>query len=202
MTCADCCAGTLFVVLTLVTIGVATAGTIAFFAVIEAKKLHHVSKGFQIGLIIVLVVVCLIFIFSLYASCCGQKVARGILGVLFILLALVFIAFAVLVGKYHTNFGNRMEFMWKKPDQYKDAIKSFKDTFNCTCFTVGYPTFDCPWWTPLNRRCNYQITHFVDGAWKVVLSVAVIMAALLIFGAIIAFGYACRKESGRHRAHK
>jgi hypothetical protein len=188
MGCADCCAGTVFTFLTLTTIGIATLGTIALFAVIEVKKLYNVSEGFHIGVIIALVVVCLIFLFAIYASCCGGKAARGILGTLFLIIAVPFVVFAAFLAKDHDKIPDDLKFLWV-PDQekYKDARTAMEKAFDCQGFDTSTD--------PPKPACREKIKEFVDGAWKAVVAVAIVMAALLLLGTIIACCYACRSES-------
>jgi hypothetical protein len=176
----------IFTVLTLATIGIATLGTIAVFIVIQVKKLYHVSDGFQVGLIVTLVVVCLIFLFAIYASCCGGKAARGLLGTLFLLLSVLFIVFAAFVAKYHGEIGTRLKFIWDEA-KYQAAKDSLENAFDCCTFNDTKPPCDKP-------NCLDKINQFVEGAWSGLLAAAVIMAALLFIGTIVACCYACRSE--------
>jgi hypothetical protein len=191
--CTDCFARAAFGILTLFTIGVATGGTIALLVIVEVKRLYHASDAFQIGLIVATAVVFLVFIFSVYASCCGGPTARFVLGALFLLLMVVFTAFGALVADFHNDIGNQMEFLWFNT-QYEKVVESIEDIFKCQCFNVT----EC---RPKNitvsenMTCLYKIDQFVDAAWVIVFGTAIGVAALLLVGASIAFCYACKKEN-------
>jgi hypothetical protein len=187
MGCADCCAGTVFTFLTLTTIGIATLGTISLFTVIEVKKLYQVSEGFHIGVIIALVVVCLIFLFAIYASCCGGKAARGILGTLFLIIAVPFVVFAAFLAKDHDKIPDDLKFLWEPyKAKYDDARAAMEKAFHCHGFSVSTDRTKPP--------CREKIGEFIDDAWEAVVAVAIVMAVLLLFGTIVACCYACRSE--------
>jgi hypothetical protein len=160
-------------------------GTIAVFTVIQVKQLYHVSDGFQIGLIVTLVVVCVVFLFAIYASCCGGKAARGLLGTLFLLLSALFIVFAAFVAKYHSEIGTDLEFIWD--GDHEAAKDGLEKAFNCSTF-IGTTTSDG------KPNCLNRIDDFVEGAWSGILAAAVVMAALLLIGTIVACCYACQSE--------
>jgi amino acid transporter len=189
MTCADCCAGTIFILLTLATIGIATLGTIAVFVVVQVKKLYHVSEAFHIGLIIALVVVCLIFLFAIYASCCGEKVARGILGILFLLILVLFVVFAAFLALYHDEIGNHLKFVWDGDAKHQPAKDSLEESFNCCGFDRAH------WTCGTKPPCLEKINEFIASAWKIIVAGASVMAALLLIGTIVACCYACQRES-------
>jgi hypothetical protein len=197
--CADCFARAAFGILTLFTIGVATGGTIALLVIVEVKRLYHASDAFQIGLIVATAVVSLVFIFAVYASCCGGRTARFVLGALFLFLTVAFAAFGWLVARYHGDVASRMGFLWADP-QYEKVADAIERMFHCHCFDNNTcDPLDNTTVSENTTTCLDKLNLFIEDAWIVVFGTAIGVVGLLIVAAGVAFCYACQKAG--HDGH-
>ena len=195
MSFCGCISATVFSILTISTIGVTFAATLAVFLLIKLKSLDVVSREVYIGSIIALVVVALVFLFAIYASCCGGRCAKFILFILYIAYAVAFAALGVFILVKRDAFIDELNRFWVDP-KLQETAEIIEKAFHCACWneTLCYNGTEFK----EGQDCETILHQDVHKYWNVIVGVTFGFAALIFLGASCACGYACcaNRDSG------
>ena len=128
--------------------------------------------------IVICILACVLFIFAIYASCCGGVTAKRVLGAIFIIVAMIIAAAGIC---FYTLKDQMLQWI---ENNYVDSklfeiIPSVVD-----CCTGPDSWFECP---GLVESCKSATEAFFSKFGLVVMIVAVIVALLLFNGAGVAF---------------
>ncbi|OHT16921.1 Tetraspanin family protein [Tritrichomonas foetus] len=188
MGCAKCCTGMCFMMLTLCTLGVTLA--ILIFATIIYSKIRTVNETLFIVIIIALCVTALIFIFGLYASCCGKKCSKGVLSMIYLIYAIALGACGVLILIYKNKLVGMLEDVYNKGKLSSDDISSIEEFFKCSFENKTELVL-------LNETDDGCFNKFEDYVKKYGLIIGIVLLVifvLLMFGVIMSCRLACKKE--------
>ena len=189
----NCISATFFSILTIGTIGITAIATTAIFILVKLKKLDVLSHQVYVGLTVALVVVLLIFLFAIYASCCGRRCAKFILFILYLLYAIAFAALGVVILVKKDAVVNEAERFWLE-DKYEDTYKIIEKAFNCECWNATLCGDNESHYTP-GHDCQTVLGNDVHKYWKVIIGVTFGFAGLIFLGAACACGYACCRDN-------
>ena len=190
MSClGSCCRGMFLSLLSIITCGVLFVGTVAVVIFEKKKRFDEVSKTVFIVSIVVCVLCGLLLLFAIYASCCGKQCAKGVLGFVFIIFMLILIACAVCIwvlrDRILTWIGNHYE--------EKELWKVVPSVVNCCQDPSGWDTCQ----DPTQKPCRSVFDDFLRKFGNVVGACLVVLAVLLLIGAIVACAYKkCGHSSG------
>ena len=175
MSCfGKCCRGLFLSLLSIITCGVLFAAMIAVVIVEKKKRFDEVWRtGFIIS--IVICVLCgLLLLFAIYASCCGKRCAKSTLGILFLVFMIILIIFAV-------------------------CIWALRETIlKCCNEPTGWDTCS----DVSQKACRSVFSDFFRKFGNIVGAVLVVLAVLLLIGAIVAFSYKKCKEASSGITYK
>ncbi|KAK8860420.1 Leukocyte surface antigen cd53 [Tritrichomonas musculus] len=180
-----CASGTCFTLLTLLTIGLTLA--LFIFATIVYAKIKTASESIFIGLIVCLCISFLLFVFGIYASCCGNNCVKGILSILYIVYALGIGAAGVVLLIYRQKLPDYFSDAYHKGSLSNSTIDTIQETFNCHFppkATVLEDQEDC-------------LEKFKDYVHRYGLICGIALLALFIFlllGVCLAIRIICKKD--------
>jgi hypothetical protein len=207
MACRDAAAGLLFTVITLATIGLTTGAIVGLYIWATLHHIPAISVDVRIGWIIAIVVSVMFFCFGIYASCCGKRCARCLLGVFFVVYGLGFGALMVLVladQKGILALLNSADRFWIESDA-GDLPIEIQNDLNCLCWnqtvclnqTGPEPCVNDT--APAGKKecCGHRIDRvFLDS--KVVLAIVFGAATVvMLIGAGVAWACEAKKEKER-----
>ena len=190
MGCCACIRGLFLTLLSIITCGVLFAFMLIVVIVEKTKKFDQVSKTVFIVSIVICVLTGLLLLFAIYASCCGKRCAKGTLGVVFLVFMLILIAFAACV------WGLKKQVMDWIGENYesKELYLVVPEIVDCCNTKAG-------WWSPcmvekkMLPACKDKFEDLFAKFGNIVGAIAIILAVLLLVGAIICF-CACSKRGG------
>ncbi|OHT14506.1 hypothetical protein TRFO_43023 [Tritrichomonas foetus] len=187
--CGKCCKGLFLTLLSVVTMGVIAACLIAAVIVCKTENINKISKTVFIILIVVCVLACLLFVFSLYASCCGKRCAKIVLGILFLVFSVILIIFGICVLALKDKIMDSVAKIWDITDKDYDAEnkQNIEDIFKC----CGWNIHLCVSQMTAEKTCKVLLDDTFDKYGKIVGIILIVLAVLLIIGAILAF---CSKK--------
>ena len=190
--CQRCCTNTCLTVLTLITLG-ATLGFL-IFATYEASKVRKVNDTVFIILVVVTCITGMIFIFGIYASCCGNRCARGALSVIYLVYALILLACGIVVIIFRTKFSKFLRDSYDEGKFSDKDLENIEDTFSCK-----FPSNpeNATKLTLLEDNSESCFTKFDDFCKKfgIIIGIVLLVLFVLIFiGVVIACNAACRKR--------
>ena len=189
--CANCCRSFFLTLMTLVSLGVLAVVLIVLTILISTNEIKEVSQTIYIIFIIATVIVCLVFIFAIYASCCGGKVAKTILGIIFLVLTILLLAFGIACLALKDSIDEYIVKMFTiGTKEYNDSGKG-KDAL-ARVFKCVYPGQPQPIDFESKGLCQeivqdkFQQYDFACGI------LLIIFAVLMLIAAIVCFVYACK----------
>ena len=193
MSCCECLTATVFAVLSVLTTGLTAALTIGAFVLIKVKKIDILSDALHIGMILGVVAVTLAFLFSIWASCCGKRCAKGALGLIFVVFAAAFTALGIAMLLQRGSIKERASTFWQKPEATAHVYEVLEDAFKCSCFNEAvHPSEEtCD---PEKPTCEAAIGDALDKYGVIVAGCALGVSALMLVGAGLAFSIACCKK--------
>lgn len=171
--------------------GLTCAGTVSVFVYMKVKNIDVLSDTLHIALICSVVVVCLLFAYAIYASCCGRKCAKFTLGVLFLCYTVVLILIAVLMYmKKDSVLIETAANLWINSAETGDVYAYLEDSFGCKCWNVTCCATGVVY-DPAVPTCQAIIAETISKYWDILAGTVVPMAVLMLIGVSCAFGYAC-----------
>ena len=179
----SCFRGLFLTLLSIVTCGVIFVFMLAVVIIEKKKKFDEVSETVFIVSIVVCVLCGLLLIFAIYASIWGKRCAKGVLGAVFCVFVAILIAFAACI------WGLRDEVMEWIGENYveKDLYRIIPTIVQCC---EGMQS----WWVCLSTKpCSVKFKEFFDDFGNAVGAIAIVLAVLLVVGAVICFCVSCRK---------
>lgn len=191
--CQRCCTNTCLTFFTLFTLG-ATLGFLIFSTYI-VSKVRKVNDTIFIILVVATCITGIVFIFGIYASCCGNRCARGALSVIYLAYALAILACGIIVLIYRNKFANYLRDNYydeKLTDSDKDYIEK---TFDCTFPERPVPNATNA--TLLENSTASCFDKFDDFCKKfgIIIGVVLIFLFVVIFiGVVFACNAACKKR--------
>jgi hypothetical protein len=188
MACASCSAGALFTLLTVCSVGLTTGAVVALYVWLTINHVQNISSGVNIGFIVAIVVSVAFLCFAVYASCCGRRCARGLLGLCFLLYTAAFGALALGVAlddrdaRWVIDHGRRF---WDSKADFPHVAENIEAAFGC-----------CGWDTACQQKrgCHQAITDWYEDNKWVIFGAVTGIAVLMLVGVVCAFVSACRKE--------
>ena len=188
--CQRCCTNTCLTVLTLITLGL-TLGFMVF-ATYESSKVRKVNDTVFIILVVVTCITGIVFIFGIYASCCGSRCARGALSVIYLAYALVLLACGVIVIIYRTKFSKFLHDSYDEGKLSNSDIDNIEKTFKCE-----FPAENTTNLKLLESNSESCFTKFDDfcKTYGIIIGVVLIVLFILLFiGVVVACQAACKKQ--------
>ena len=195
MSCfGKCCRGLFLSLLSIITCGVLFAAMIAVVIVEKKKRFDEVWRTVFIISIVICVLCGLLLLFAIYASCCGKRCAKSTLGILFLVFMIILIIFAICiwalretilnwVGKHYTD---------------KELWKIVPQVVTCCNEPTGWDTCS----DVSQKACRSVFSDFLRKFGNIVGAVLVVLAVLLLIGAIVAFSYKKCKEASSGITYK
>ena len=187
----SCCRSLFLTLMSLITLGVIAATLIILTILISEQKIKEVSQTIFILFIVATVIVCLVLIFAIYASCCGGSVAKTILGIIFVILAVILLIFGIVVLAFKNNvleyigklFNPLTQEYWDHQSAREVLARFFK------CYYVGQTSVDY-------ETDGFCVTVIPDKFEQYDLAcgiLLIIFAVLCTISAIVCFCYSCGK---------
>ena len=175
-----CIGGMLLTLMSCLTLGICLAASIVMLIIVETKDIPDVTKDAEIILIVVLVVVALVFIFAIYASCCGKIVARRILSAIFIILAIGLLVIAILIFTLTDKTLDEVGKYWEEGENHdQEIVDEIESALKC----CGYDSDKgC---APNTERCKDKLDSQVHDIAYAIAIILIIVVVLLIISAII-----------------
>jgi hypothetical protein len=136
----------------------------------------------------------IIFLFAIYASCCGKKGARSLLGVFYLIYALALLALGITVISIKRNklldWGARL---WSDSN-FHEAAQEIEKSLDCKCWneTLCINSSELP--ADDNHTCSKKLDDELDKYWKPLAYVILAFAAVMLLGMVVAFIYGCKEE--------
>ena len=190
--CAKCCRSLWLTLMSLITLGVTSVVLIILTILISENEIKEVSNTIYILFIVATVIVCLLLVFAIYASCCGGTLAKSILGVLFIIMGLILLVFGIVVLAFKNNVEEFIVKLFtygtKEYDENPNARNVLARVFKCSY--IGQSTIDYD----LEGSCINIITDAFDKYDLACGILLIIFAVLMAISAIICFVYVCKKN--------
>ncbi|OHT11396.1 Tetraspanin family protein [Tritrichomonas foetus] len=189
--CSKCFKGLFLTLLSTITMGVIAACLIAAVIVCKTQHFEEVSQTFFIVLIVICALACSLFIFSIYASCCGKKCSKITLGILFLVFAAILIAFAVCFLALKDEIMETVGKIWNPLEEEYDEEqqKIIQGFFTCCGWHVRICNVEQM--LAADKTCKEVLDNFYKKYSLIVGIVLIVLAVLLVIGAILAF---CTKK--------
>lgn len=181
-----CASGTIFTILTFLTIGFTFA--LFVFATVIYAKIKSASNEAFIIIIVCLCISFLILLFGIYASCCGNDCVKVILSILYIIYAFGIGAMGVALIIYQK----------KLPDYFSNAY--YDGTLSNTTKDTIEEAFNCKF-PPKNILLDDStncLTKFEDYVhhYGLICGITLIALFILLFiGVCFAFRAICKKDN-------
>lgn len=152
------------------------ASLIGILVLIVESKIREISDTIFIICISGICAFTLLLIFAVYASCCGKRCARFLLGVLFILVGLGALCIAILV--------------WVKEEMIMDVVKKgWQEEY----IGVGRwieSKLNCRGWGPIGS-CHVEVRKFIMMVANYVGGVMLVITILCGIASFVALKYTC-----------
>lgn len=178
MGCCCCCRSFVLAALTLVSCGLFAAGCIILVISEKKNQFDEMSKVVWTVSIVICVFACILFIFTIYASCCGGILARRVLGVIFIIFALLIAAAGIC---FYTLKSQMIQWI---EDHYvgSDLFAVIPNVVDCCEGPNGW--FECPY--PF-QSCKSALEDLFSKYGLTVMIISLVLALLFFNGAGVAF---------------
>ena len=165
-----------FTVLTLASLGAMTSICVACLIIYKTAKLDNISDTSFIILVISCCLCVVAFCFGIYASCCGEKCAKSVLAVFYLVFALLIIGATVFIQTSADTVLDKLRQIWYDED-YKEEIDEVKKELQCSSYV----------------SCRNKIKKMLVDYGVYIYSVMYVFAGLLILGVVLAFVMVCRR---------
>jgi hypothetical protein len=138
-----------------------------------------------------------VFFFALYAAICGKKCSRCILGVLFVIFFLVFMAFgfAILLELDWIRYTACMN-VWTN-ERSKEAAFELDKALGCRCWRDRDQHDVCLEGENVTIPYKKNCFDVLDPQWDRVYVIAFVFAGFLFIGVVCAWAYVCCRSSGK-----
>ena len=175
-----CIGGALLTIMSCLTLGVCLIASIVILIVVETQDIPDITKEAEIILIVILVITALVFIFAIYASCCGKICARRILSAIFIILAVILLVIAILIFTLTDKAIDEVGKYWETGENHdQDKIAEIEEALKC----CGYDSdAGC---APDTERCKDKLDNQVHKIAYAIAIILIVVVVLLIICAII-----------------
>lgn len=187
MKCKDCCTSFGFTILTILTIGTATAlfGVALYYI---ATKFKDISNSLMTIIVICLCVSLLVLLVSIAISVKGNKCTKSILVFIYIIFALVVGAAAILLFAFKSKIMDTIEngVVANKTD----LIHSIEVAFSCSMQSPSDPETLCF----KNCPCGGKVDSFYQAKLPPIGGCLVGIFVVLIIGIIFSFRYLCSSQ--------
>ena len=189
-----CFKSLLLLILSCATLGIIFLVTLICLLVMNSRNFSEVSTGVFAGMIVAVIISGLLLIFAIIASTCLKKnrCAMGTLGTLFLVFVLLIVIFVALFWTKRESILNALGKTWEDPD-WKPEAEALEASFKC-CGFYGPPITsvrECLAQEYKAETCYNKLDSFLKKYANIVGIILIIMAILLIIGAIIAFCECC-----------
>lgn len=193
--CCSCCScgcfkSFLLLILSCATLGIIFLVSLVCLLVMNSRNFAEISTGVFAGMIVAVVLSGLLLIFAIVASTCAKKsrCAMGTLGTLFLVFVLLIIIFVSLFWTKRESILNSLAKTWEDPD-WKPEAEALEASFKCCGFDyipILNPR-ECLLTEYKGTTCRKKLDDFLKEYANIVGIILIIMAILLVIGAIIAF---------------
>jgi hypothetical protein len=180
------CPAAFFTVLTLSTIGATTAAVVGVYIWMVLEDFPAIYATLRVVWICLIVASVVFFCFGVYASCCGERCARGLLGCVYLLYALGCLALMVVVladRRGVVAFLDRASRFWTDPADSATAA-GVEDDLGCLCWNQSAclnATDECG--APGGAECcQTVIERAFDDSRSVIAAVAGVAALVMAAG--------------------
>ena len=189
-----CFKSLLLLILSCATLGIIFLVTLICLLVMNSRNFSEVSTGVFAGMIVAVIISGLLLIFAIIASTCLKKnrCAMGTLGTLFLVFVLLIIIFVALFWTKRETILESLGKTWDDPD-WKPEAEALEASFKCCGFKVTpiLTPRECLLHEYRGETCYSKLDSFLKKYANIVGIILIIMAILLIIGAIIAFCECC-----------
>jgi hypothetical protein len=189
-----CPLGFLFTILTILSIGITTGAVITAYVWLRVNHVESLSPGLDNGLMGGIVVSGLLLIFSIYASWCGKSCARRVLGVCFLIYALVFTVMACAIAWDSKDIDwiiDQAHRFWKEPNSFPNIAHKIEEQMNCQCWNNETCLLERDIET---ESCETKMkTEYHQNRFIIALAVGGV-AGVMFIGVICAFVSACQQK--------
>ena len=181
-----CIGGALLTIMSCLTLGLCLAAVVILLIIVETKDIPEATKEARIVLIVVLVITALIFIFAIYASCCGKICARRTLSAIFLIFAVVLLIIAIIMFTYTDRITAEIGKFWEEGEKHNQkVIDKIEESLKC----CGYNSDKgCPADT---ERCKDKIQSEVNKIAYAIGVILVVICILLLICTIIGCSSKC-----------
>lgn len=180
----------LFTLLTLLTIGVSCAVFIAMIYYFDKIHMKSVAEDLMVGVIIGLCLSILLFIYGLYASCCGNRCHKCLLSVFYLIFTITLGAVGVALLAAKSKVKEGLAKLWQ--DNEKSVTDALEEGFKCKSWNDAS--------IPKEQRCETVITEFYEKYGNIGGGVLIALFVVLMGGTIIAFRFVCKREPKSDKA--
>ena len=187
----SCCRSLFLTLMSLITLGVIAATLIILTILISEQQIKEVSQTIFILFIVATVIVCLVLIFAIYASCCGGSVAKTILGIIFVILAVILLIFGIVVLAFKDNvleyIGKLFNPLSPEFNDHAEVRQILARFFKCSYAgqgTIDYETEGLCTSVVPDKFEQYDLACGI---------LLIIFAVLCTISAIVCFCYSCGK---------
>ena len=188
--CANCCRSLWLTLMSLITLGVTAVVLIILTILISEQKIKEVSNTIYILFIVATVIVCLVLVFAIYASCCGGKVSKTILGIIFIVLGVILLVFGIVVLAFKEDISDFITKMFiPGTEEYRDnpnARDVLARFFKCWYLGQGPVDFE------RTDACTTVVGDKFEQYDLACGILLIIFAVLMAISAIVCFVYVCK----------
>lgn len=189
--CCGCFKSFLLLILSCATLGIIFVVSLVCLLVMNSRNFAEISTGVFAGMIVAVVLSGLLLIFAIVASTCAKKsrCAMGTLGALFLVFVLLIIIFVSLFWTKRESILNSLAKTWEDPD-WKPEAEALEASFKCCGFDhmpILPVTRECVLTEYATTTCRKKLDDFLKEYANIVGIILIIMAVLLVIGAIIAF---------------
>ncbi|OHT13004.1 hypothetical protein TRFO_03396 [Tritrichomonas foetus] len=164
------------------------AACIAITSILKAAKIDKALPAVYILCIIVTVLACILFAYSIWAARCGGKKAKAVLGTCFIIFGVAILVCGIILIAKNENIVNKIRSIFDDDKMDVEVQKSAEDYFKCCgrdqCF-IEYPD---------REDCIYPIRRYLDKLTKGGSPVLIILSLLLFLGALLCFIEVCSND--------
>ena len=183
-----CCNNACLSMLTIFTVGLTFMFLI--FATVIVSKARKINDTLFIVLVVATCIAGIVLIFAIYASCCGGRCARGALGTIYLVYAIVVLACAIIILIFRSKFS---KFFRDSYDQGKYSDKDIDDiekTFECQFpNTTNLTLLDSS-----SESCFTKFDNFVKKFGLIIGIVLLVLFVLIFIGVVIACRTACQRR--------
>lgn len=156
--------------------------TAILFAVLN---LSAVSKSVFNFIIAAVIIVVIVFIYGLIASCCGGPKMKLVLSILFTIISIILIALGVYMMSMKGKAAEIINTTLEKTNETEiiNSINKLLQKVGCNDINDG--------------ACKKLINHFVDPYFLYLGLIILIVAVVILVGAIFGYWYFCSERKGK-----